>query len=1769
MAEKDNENNPYSGYERSKNINSMSRMSRRTSDQIDKEFNSENKIQGVHGKLDADNSYQKLYQESFESTSKQLNTYHHEEVGDTILDASHKDDAVKTADNSYSSNFSNSANTSSAYQDYQNNSYPASETFSSPQYDANSDLTPNGQSNYSYNEPSLNVESPSSNISNSNKTDSYQYNDVLNTKKEFTDNNANYSETSANTEYNQPNTHLNENNNPIADSISNEYSNYDYQTKTDSSPLSRKEYEYARHGNGETVAGNLSTKFDSNKENTFLNHESNESRGTFVNNSDFQQNEQPLSYSEQPSAYSTSSLNTQTAQNNEQIGNILGASYNNESVSYGPQSVYETPVNNLSTASQMPRDNGLNSTGFSANERKEDLPSTSQVTYSSQSSSIQNSRPSTNTNENFTVRNTEKVENYGSKSKLKTGNNLNSNFEESLSNAFNPTTHADAEAIKVATRGVDETVSGTLSTGLNADKGNTFVQKGQPAQNVQNIQSNSNGQNVQLSLFDDSNNSKENKNGLSTSLNDTVNVVKINNNERVETTRLSSEVNQTQSGQVIQTVQTGHQNQTTQLNQINNQSVQQQMNFKNGNIVDEGMSFETDVDAATRTVGGVTVTGEKGLKTLSADPTGLAPTITIMDDFGNETIMNVGETIMLSNGVMLEYNLNDVGEGVILSNFVENSNIVGKANNIKGTDTNLAGQWTTQTNVNDLENIKVSFAQDDEGNPLFVLNMSAEQKEKLKTLSTATDKATDSNGGLNVGDNKLKTTSKNTITKEDIKKAKTKKNLEKGATVLVRGAMLLIGSISTVLEGVAFDGPEAQFAVQKTNDLIKKGTYIGTKKAYNSKAGKKLRTAASNKSKVVIVNIGKALSQTSYGSALNIAKNKIQNKILNNRLYKKVFDKNGIGTKAGNVLGKVFGKSGALAKFFRGVKALKNTIRKYIVLAAGAGIAFLSFCLCASLVIASIQSTLFFWVDNRSQFEKMVDYVEEVNSDVDKIKNKWINNGVIPEKGETVSASLSDIVSNKASNIASYSEEGGNYNGTNISFDESGLKSFPYEGNNKVSIDTGIKSSDSNYISGEKGNYSSSDHNSDYSKMYINISKTPSNYYGNINGINWKAFWVLVQIYEVDTENLDKNTTEEKMAKIVDTTRKNPYGNFKSSWRNNGVTAEYSISRWVASHITAEINYTLYTNAKGTEVDYSKFTAWKSNLVKYNEGQVINAKKTEYENKIAPTYNYYVGVGDSLYNVFMKDMNTNGGAYAYIYGYSSTSKMKAALDKYFKQYSNITDKQYRKKLGLKEGHKADITPDVYASKIINKRSKKSLQEFTDKVKSKYENGGLAKWSEDLNLKNTYGELYTSSAMQKIGNYNSLKNANPNKAENRISPAYRIDYTLTDDGDQTLENYKDFMKNQYYKSKVQRDKDGNPIKNANGEVQKTYEAQTLDSSQNEMAEALYFNQDTAFDAFPDDLKEKMKSYCNINTFESLAMSSGSYPAGTEEQIKYVAALQVILNHDTFKVSAGQSGYMYPGVTVAQAMQESGIGTSKVSALAVNASNLFGMKYSKNGWGGLVIGSYHGSTAEWAQFESWSTCIQGRQDTIINKSTYSAIKNVSSANGQLTALSNSPWCEGGYSTLNNLYIKYGKKYDNLSYDEAKKFAEENKASTSNIIALAQTKIGCRYVWGASHSASAVSNPATTVFDCSSFVSWAYYQTGNPLPGVIMCSGDIGRLGSQPGWQQISIDKAQPGDILWKSGHVGLYAGNGQTVEAMGAKWGVCIGKASRFTYAIRKV
>ncbi len=78
----------------------------------------------------------------------------------------------------------------------------------------------------------------------------------------------------------------------------------------------------------------------------------------------------------------------------------------------------------------------------------------------------------------------------------------------------------------------------------------------------------------------------------------------------------------------------------------------------------------------------------------------------------------------------------------------------------------------------------------------------------------------------------------------------------------------------------------------------------------------------------------------------------------------------------------------------------------------------------------------------------------------------------------------------------------------------------------------------------------------------------------------------------------------------------------------------------------------------------------------------------------------------------------------------------------------------------------------------------------------------------------------------------------------------------------------------------------------------------------------------------------------------------------------------------------------------------------------------------------------------------------------------------------------------------------------------------------------------------------------------VANAYAMLGQPYvgagaaPGGFDCSGLVGwcisggRQGSDAfygAWPTVSASDAQPGDVCWRSGHVGIYVGNGQMIHA----------------------
>ncbi|HJF48481.1 MAG TPA: C40 family peptidase [Brachybacterium paraconglomeratum] len=88
----------------------------------------------------------------------------------------------------------------------------------------------------------------------------------------------------------------------------------------------------------------------------------------------------------------------------------------------------------------------------------------------------------------------------------------------------------------------------------------------------------------------------------------------------------------------------------------------------------------------------------------------------------------------------------------------------------------------------------------------------------------------------------------------------------------------------------------------------------------------------------------------------------------------------------------------------------------------------------------------------------------------------------------------------------------------------------------------------------------------------------------------------------------------------------------------------------------------------------------------------------------------------------------------------------------------------------------------------------------------------------------------------------------------------------------------------------------------------------------------------------------------------------------------------------------------------------------------------------------------------------------------------------------------------------------------------------AKGSSILATARSGIGTPYVYGGTSPSG---------WDCSGFVQWVYAQHGVSLPRGADAQAASGTT--------IPRSEARPGDLVWKPGHIGIYAGGNQFVDA----------------------
>lgn len=128
--------------------------------------------------------------------------------------------------------------------------------------------------------------------------------------------------------------------------------------------------------------------------------------------------------------------------------------------------------------------------------------------------------------------------------------------------------------------------------------------------------------------------------------------------------------------------------------------------------------------------------------------------------------------------------------------------------------------------------------------------------------------------------------------------------------------------------------------------------------------------------------------------------------------------------------------------------------------------------------------------------------------------------------------------------------------------------------------------------------------------------------------------------------------------------------------------------------------------------------------------------------------------------------------------------------------------------------------------------------------------------------------------------------------------------------------------------------------------------------------------------------------------------------------------------------------------------------------------------------------------------------------------------------------------------------------LAAEEAKRIAEEQarieaekaakRAQGQSVVDYAMQFIGNPYVWGG----TSLTNGA----DCSGFVMSVYSHFGISMPRTSAAMRSAGTA--------VSYSEILPGDVICYNGHVGIYAGNGQIVNAIDDAHGIGMSSA---TYA----
>lgn len=303
------------------------------------------------------------------------------------------------------------------------------------------------------------------------------------------------------------------------------------------------------------------------------------------------------------------------------------------------------------------------------------------------------------------------------------------------------------------------------------------------------------------------------------------------------------------------------------------------------------------------------------------------------------------------------------------------------------------------------------------------------------------------------------------------------------------------------------------------------------------------------------------------------------------------------------------------------------------------------------------------------------------------------------------------------------------------------------------------------------------------------------------------------------------------------------------------------------------------------------------------------------------------------------------------------------------------------------------------------------------------------------------------------------------------------------------------------------------------------------------------------------KQEKKEQTNVHVDVTTNTSSFSYKYNFDnDTAKFIASIA-----EQARV-IGKKNDLYASVMIAQAILESGSGTSQLSQAPNN--NLFGIKGAYKGQSVTFLTSEDDGSGNLYQihdgFRKYETTAQSLEDyaDLIKESGYYVGAWKSNA---ATFKEAAQYLQGRYATDTSYAAKligiieaydlqqYDEdvKYEKTQYDKDGNVVEANKVEKATddtivkLLSTATSQLGVPYVWGGATLDEGL--------DCSGFTQQVFKKALNmDLPRV---TTDQEKVGTDV---EVSKEALQPGDLVFfgdkgNSYHVGIYLSNGYFVNA----------------------